>query len=174
MVPSEIQDTLWGLFSPLLGVTTIWERQDAERPALPYATLRMASTQLLNSPWYGEVDDDGNQTVYDTAIVTLSINRFGADSVAALETLRLRLNAQPVIDSFSLANVARAWTEQVLDTATLLDGRHWEPRATLDIYVRVTIEHKDWVSWIDTVNVVGEVGTVPVNIEINIKEAERG
>lgn len=84
----------------------------------------------------------GNEVVFlaeteQSGIVeaTLNIQALGDGAVELLSKLKLYLEMPDMINLYDSANVAINSVEQVQDITTLLDGRTWQERASVDLTV---------------------------------------
>nr|DAV19931.1 MAG TPA: hypothetical protein [Caudoviricetes sp.]DAY82706.1 MAG TPA: hypothetical protein [Caudoviricetes sp.] len=66
---------------------------------------------------------------------TLNIQALGDGAVELLSKLKLYLEMPDMINLYDSANVAINSVEQVQDITTLLDGRTWQERASVDLTV---------------------------------------
>nr|DAV30205.1 MAG TPA: hypothetical protein [Caudoviricetes sp.] len=66
---------------------------------------------------------------------TLNIQALGDCAVELLSKLKLYLEMPDMINLYDSANVAINSVEQVQDITTLLDGRTWQERASVDLTV---------------------------------------
>jgi hypothetical protein len=149
-----LRDDLYTLFKPLISETLIHGDGNAPRPALPYVSMKVMSMRRVKNDWYSEdIGLDGLQTVKGDREFTLSFQRFGNDSVEALDTLANKLRLTTVIDKFNNAKLPIVMAEDVVDVAALLDKSQIEPRASLDVFMRLKSVLTDNVGYIDTVDI---------------------
>lgn len=149
-----LKTELYALFDPLISEKLIWADGNAPRPALPYATMKVMGMRRVKGDWYSEsIGLDSLQKVKGDREFTLSIQRFGADSVEALDTLANKLRLTTVIDKFNNAKLPIVDAEDVVDVAALLDKAQIEPRASLDVFMRMKSSLTDQVGYIDTVEI---------------------
>jgi hypothetical protein len=147
-----LRTDLFALFDPLISETLIFADGNAPRPALPYASMKVMGMRRVNGDWYSEsIGPDGLQTVKGDREFTLSIQRFGTDSVEALDALANKLRLTTTIDKFNSAKLPIVSADDVVDVAALLDKSQIEPRASLDIFMRLKSSLTDNVGYIDTV-----------------------
>lgn len=153
-----LKTRLWSMLQPVIGGTVIWADQNGPRPALPYATLRLSSIQRVGTAHYADPDTNGIQTVVATRESTLQVQRFGPESVGALETFADKLALQTNLDKFSVQKIALFDVSSVTDVAQLLNGLATEPRASVELSLRWASDQTDDVGLIDSVSVNGQVG----------------
>lgn len=154
-----LRSDIYGLIDPLLTETVIWSDSNAPRPALPYVALKVMGIRRVNQDHYEEkIGADGIQTVKGDREFTLNIQRFGTSSVEALDTLTNKLRLNTVRDKFFVAKLPLISADDVTDVAALLDKSQIEPRASLDVFIRMKSELADNVGYIDTVVIVASVG----------------
>lgn len=155
-----LRTDLFALFDPLITETLIWADGNAPRPALPYVTMKVMGIRRVNGDWRSEsISSNGLQTVKGDREFTLNIQRFGTESVGALSTLADKLRLTTNIEKFNTAKLPIIDAEDVVDVAALLDKAQIEPRASLDIFMRMKSSLTDNVGYIDTV----EIETVYIN-----------
>ncbi len=162
---TTLKTRLYALLQPIMTGTVIWADQSAPRPALPYTTLKLGSITEVGGEHYSDVDNNGIQTVLGTRESVLNVQRFGPDSVAAVQTFadKLRLNSN--LDKFHVQEIACYDISPVTDIAQLLNGIAIEPRASVDLNIRFASDQTDNVGVIETVISDGDVG--PENTALN-------
>lgn len=146
------------MLQPIMGGTVIWADQNGPRPQLPYATLRLSSVQRVGTAHYADPDANGIQTVIATRESILQVQRFGPESVSAVETFADKLALQTNLDTFSLQKIALFDVSAVTDVAQLLNGLATEPRASVELSIRWVSDQTDDVGLIETVGVSGTIG----------------
>jgi len=149
-----LKTDLYALVDPLVTESLIWADGNAPRPALPYVSMKVMGMRRVKGDWYSEdIGTNGLQTVKGDREFTLSIQRFGTDSVEALDTLANKLRLTTIIDKFNNAKLPIVSAEDVVDVAALLDKSQIEPRASLDVFMRMKSVLTDNVGYIDTVEI---------------------
>lgn len=152
-----LKTDLYGLIQPLIDETTIWLDQSTPRPALPYVGMRINNRIRVKSDHYSDSDDDGVITISGDREFTLNVQRYGPDSVNVLDSLADNLRKITVIESFAAKQIAVIETaNQALDISFSQDGIKYEPRASLDLRLRIRSAIADTVGYIDTVVNTGE------------------
>lgn len=146
-----LRTDLFALFDPLISETLIWQDGNAPRPALPYVAMKVMGMRRVNEDHYSEKLTDGNQTVKGDREFTLNIQRFGTASVESLDDLANRLRLNTIRDKFFTAKLPLISADDVVDVAALLDKSQIEPRASLDVFIRLKSVLLDNVGYIDTV-----------------------
>jgi hypothetical protein len=162
---ATLKTRLWTVLQPILGGTVIWADQNAPRPALPYATLRLSTAPRVGTPYYQDPDNNGLQTVLSVREGTLQVQRFGPDSVAALEEFSGKLYFQTNLDKLSTHEITVFDVSTVTDVALLLNDLATEPRASVELSIRWVSDQVDDVGLIETVAINGELG--PENTALN-------
>jgi hypothetical protein len=155
---ATLKSRLWTMLQPIMGGTVIWADQNGPRPALPYATLRLSVIPRIGTPHYSNPDNNGLQTVLAVRESIVQVQRFGTDSVAAVETFADKLALTTNLDKFSLQKIALFDVSSVTDVAQLLNGLATEPRASVDFSIRWVSDQTDNVGLIETVNSNGTIG----------------
>lgn len=149
-----LKTDLFTLVDPLISETVIWADGNSPRPALPYVAMKVMGIRRINGDWKSEsVGLDGLQTVKGDREFTLNIQRYGTDSVEALSTLADKLRLTTNIDKFNNAKLPVIDAEDVVDVAALLDKSQIEPRASLDVFMRMKSSLTDNAGYIDTVEI---------------------
>jgi len=149
-----LKTDLFALYDPLITETLIFSDSNAPRPALPYVAMKVMGIRRINGDWKSEsVGSNGLQTVKGDREFTLNIQRFGTDSVEALSTLADKLRLTTNIEKFNTAKLPIIDAEDVVDVAALLDKSQIEPRASLDVFMRMKSSLTDNVGYIDTVEI---------------------
>ncbi len=151
-----LKTDLYDLMQPIITGTVIWSDQNSARPSLPYAAMKIMSIGRVHEDYYPDPDDDGIQTVKGDREFTLSVQRFGTDSVEALQLVSDKLRLTTNIDDFIAAKLPLVSAESVVDVAALLDNTQIEPRASLDIKLRMKSSLADDVGWIQTVSITAD------------------
>jgi hypothetical protein len=153
-----LRDVLYALIKPVIGVETlIFADTNSPRPALPYWTLKVSVQRLIGIDGMGQgVDALGFQAIKGVREATVSLQRLGYGAVDTCMDLRDNLSRITVGEAFQLAKVALYDVGDVQDVPYPLDNSQLEPRATLDIFVRVGSELADQVGTIETVAVDAE------------------
>jgi len=149
-----LKTDLLELFRSLTTEEVILADQNKPRPALPYSAIKVIGMRRVKGDWYSEdIGANGLQTVKGDREFTLSIQRFGTDSVEALDTLANKLRLTTIIDKFNNAKLPIVSADDVVDVAALLDKSQIEPRASLDVFMRLKSSLTDNVGYIDTVEI---------------------
>lgn len=153
----SLKTDLYGLIDPLLTDTLIWLDQNAPRPALPYVGMKITPYRAINYDNYGDPDANGIAKITGQREFTLSIQRYGNDSVTVLQDLMNNMRKITTQDAFVVKGIAIADTAMpVTDISIALDGVKFEPRAAVDFRFRIRSEILDDVGLIETVNVQGK------------------
>lgn len=158
MTLTQLKTTIYTLLQPILGETVIWADQSAPRPALPYTTIKFGVINKVGRSYYSNVDNVGVQSVFSVLESVLNVQRFGADSVSALQTFTEKMQLSTNIEKLSVQDISLFDISPVTDIAELLNGISIEPRASVDLYFRWTSKQTDAVGIIEFVDINGDVG----------------
>jgi len=149
-----LRTDLFALYDPLITETLIFADSNAPRPALPYVAMKVMGIRRVNGDWRSEsISSNGLQTVKGDREFTLNIQRFGTESVEALSLLADKMRLTTNTEKFNTAKLPIIDAEDVVDVAALLDKAQIEPRASLDIFLRLKSSLTDNVGYIDTVEI---------------------
>lgn len=147
-----LKTTLYDLMQPLIGETTIWLDQSAPRPALPYVGIRISPYRPVNGDHYGAPDGNGVISIAGDREFTLSVQRYGDDSVMKLSAVTDKMRKWSVIELFTAAKIAIVDTAMpVTDISFAQDGVKFEPRAAVDFRMRTKSYISDDTGLIETV-----------------------
>ena len=134
----EVHERLIEWLGGLLGITVIKDRQQADRPALPYGMVDLANWQELSE----HVDDVNFQDVGDDVIATPEIEIewvflffiYGAQAENLVRRLQSAVHLsqvqEPLRPNLTIHEVSAA------NSVPELVGETWEPRAQVNIVVR--------------------------------------
>lgn len=150
-----VKSTLHTLIQSLIGSETlVFADQNAPRPHLPYWTVKLASQRAVGRSTYSQgTDANGDQLVSGVREVTVQLQRFGADSEVACADLRDNLNRTTVNEAWRVEKLAVYAVGDVLSIPFKMDNSQFEPRASVDIFVRFGAEILDRVGWIEGVEI---------------------
>jgi hypothetical protein len=98
------------------------------------------------------------QSVQVTRESTLQVQRYGEDSINALEEFAGKLVLNSNLDKFSLQDIVVFDVSDVTDVALLLNSLATEPRASVEVSIRWVSDQADDVGLIETVMANGTVG----------------
>lgn len=158
MNTTTLKTRLWALMQPIIGGTVIWADQNSPRPALPYCTLKLNTISRVGTPYYADPNSGGLQSVQVTRESILQVQRYGNDSVNALNEFADKLALNSNQDKFSLQDISAFDVSDVTDVALLLNALATEPRASVDVSIRWVSDQTDDVGLIETVISNGAVG----------------
>lgn len=159
----SIKADIYGLIAPLLTDKAIWLDQNAPRPALPYVGMKITPYRAIKYDNYAEPDVNGIAKITGQREFTLSVQRYGDDSVTVLQDLMNDLRRITTQDAFMVKGIAIADTAMpVTDISIALDGVKFEPRAAVDFRFRIRSEILDDVGFIDVVSSNGETNNFGV------------
>jgi hypothetical protein len=158
------------------GTKCIWDYQNAPKPSNPYISLRLSAERTTGTEVRRRKDGSGILDVVSQKEATLSVNAFGTGTIDKLNMLWTALQRPTIVDRCFAASIAFPRAEAPQDLTALLDGRSWEERANIDLYVTYGRSIEDEPGYITTVIVTGELGerdqtiheTDPAEVEVNI------
>ncbi len=169
MTWEQFEDFLQQLVADLTGKTTVWAHQNAPRPKKPYIALRLYSLrgvggldEILLTETPGELLVKGDREI------TLEAQWFGPGSTNGLERLWQALQRPTITERCEAAKIAIFDAQDVQNISGLLDGKAWEERASLDLYVRFARTTIDVPGYIEMVIVETSVGDKLVDKQITI------
>lgn len=148
----SLTTVLHTLISALAGEVVIMADQNSPRPVLPYWTMRLnTQARLGRDSQSNNVDNNGIQIVRGVREATCQLQRYGANAFDICNDLRNNLSKQSELDKWQLAKVSVYNSSNVLNVPFKLNDLQFEPRATVDLFIRVGIELQDNVGVIETV-----------------------
>lgn len=113
-------------------VTVIWMDQSEVRPPRPYVGLKLISGPLKLGTDDLRQDNPGEFSVQGLRQFTLSVNAFGADSLALLSGLQTSTDKPTVIETLAADGIGIVQAGQIQDLTTGLDNR-FESRHQMDV-----------------------------------------
>lgn len=153
----NVKPALYTILQPLLGEVTIWSDQNAPRPAKPYVALKLTNARSMNYDFYDDPDGLGNQKILGDREFTLSIQRFGDDSVQILQNFMDKLRKTTVLETLYSAKIALIDTSlPVTDISALLDKTQIEQRASVDLRFRFKQYTDDVIEVIETFEIAAD------------------
>lgn len=120
----------------------LWADQDAPRPSLPYALLKLLVFGKVGTDENRLRDDDLIVDIVGQRDITISLNTLGAQAFENMAALQNSLCLDAVRQDFNVANLAYASDTGPTDISQLLETVI-EPRAQMDIvfhHAQVTTE----------------------------------
>lgn len=146
------------------GGKVIWDKQDSNRPAVPYAMLSVSSGPRPLGP--AEVR---SKVAVDTFTfpfrkeITLTVNVY-ADSgwLSLLATISNALELPSIKSILRLAGIAIIRVEDPIEISELLNDQ-WEGRGSIDIILAYNQQVDDVPGEIQSVEFDGTLGTFEVN-----------
>lgn len=153
MTTREKMDFLHGIIAELLGLpgkSVVWAHQNMPRIKRPFATLQLygvhgeASEELRPT-------DPGHYDVRVPTSATLSVQYFGPDALAHLETLARGFERPTIADRCFAAAVVVYDTNNITDLSALLESQTWDERANIDLYIRYNHDVEDEPGYIESV-----------------------
>ena len=118
-----------------LGVTTIFQNQNANRPSLPYVTVLASSSARVGEPDRIPPTEDHGEIVRQHRTFMCSIQYHGENAVEHLESLQMKFRESFKFDG----GVTLLDDEDIADVAEVFD-RRFEPRALYDARFAYTLE----------------------------------
>lgn len=153
MTTRDKMDFLHGIIAELLGLPgkqVVWVNQNMPRIKRPFATLQFygvhgeASEELRPT-------DPGHYDVRVPTSATLSVQYFGPDALAHLETLAHGFERPTIADRCFAAAVVVYDTNNITDLSALLESQTWDERANIDLYIRYNHDVDDAPGYIESV-----------------------
>lgn len=150
----NLKPDLYALLKAVIGSETlVWADQNAPRPAFPYWTIRVNVGRALGHDWKSsDVTEDGDQTIKGVREATVNIQRIGAESDFYVSQFRDNLSKTTVNEQFILKDIALYDHADIQTLPFQIDATRYEPRATIDLFVRFGTELLDRVGVIDAMN----------------------
>ena len=158
----NLKSDLYVLLKALVGTETlVFADQNAPRPAFPYWTMRVQVQRVVGRDYYSQgVTNDGDQQIDGVREATVQVQRIGANSDFKVAELRDNLSKTTVLEQWQLKDLALYNTGDVQNIPFLLDKNHFEPRASVDLFVRFGSKILDRVGAIEVVRIAAEYETV--------------
>ena len=154
--------------SSTLGITTIWDKPNAPRPALPYATLNFSG---------GGRSEGAPEEIYKTTdtytypvrkVITLTVQIFAENSHLAYADALVNSLSKPTVQDFlRSAGFAIRGNSNIMDISRLIDTK-FEMRAAIDIFLAYETDITDTTVEIQRVTASGTVGDVVINSDVNL------
>lgn len=137
----------------MLGLPVIRAKQDVAVKFDRYVVVDLMGERSLGD---FEQWDEENEKIYIACLreATLNVQAFGEGSIELLAELWGKLERPQVVDAFNQANIAVNYPNEVQDLTTLLDGRGYQERASLDLTVSFDRTAVDSPEWFDTVEFI--------------------
>lgn len=149
-----LEEKLYDLLQPILGLELILMDQNKPRPPMPYAAYKVKSPQTVKGDHYSNVTDDGVMIVTGDREAVVSVQVYGALALDTLSVLMNRLLLVTVMDAFRTAGLAAFKTTPVMDISTERETQI-ERRANLDIWIRYRSTLEDDVGLIEQADLTG-------------------
>ena len=182
MTYAEAKVFIKPLIIELTGIKSIWDYENKPKPSNPFISLRLSPERHLGTGVRRRKNGSGKLDVVSHKEVTLAVNAFGTGATDKLNMLWTSLQRPTIVDRCFAAGIAFPRAEDPQDLTALLDGRSWEERANIDLYVTYSRSVEDDPSYIATVILSGELGepdmpapetdTAIVNVTIEMKGVE--
>lgn len=168
-VPDEVEVAAYNVLEPLLTeIPIIYEGQNHQSTAPPYATLQIITRNEVGNIGFGPVNEDGIQTFHQVIEGTLSLKTFGGAARRHLENVRLRSKKPTSRDIMTRERFIIYGTERVLDVGAIRSEVYTEQTSVLDMQFRYTSRFTDDVGLIEHVNLDGTIQDVAVSFDIDI------
>jgi len=145
--------------STVTGITTIWDKPNATRPALPYATLNILSRSPGSVGKADEIYKSADTFTYNfRKTITLSCNIYANNAYLALmETLINSLELETYRAGLRIAGFAIWGNSDPVDVSQLLDTK-FEPRVSTDFFFSYNKEVDDEIGEIRKVTFGSDLG----------------
>lgn len=175
----DIQNTIQSWVAQQTGLTTIWSKQNAPRPEMPYCDLYILSINRVGHDEELPPDVNGTYKIIGNSYLHLNVSIFykkdnsTIDGINVLDDLRLSLKKQSVNAYFKANNLSfiRPLTNITDFSEVIATG--FEQRAMLDLQFLIATYITDTVDLIETVNGAGTANNSGKIISINY-EASNG
>lgn len=168
-VPTQVEEAAYDVLSQLLPeMTLIYEQQNHQSPAMPYATLWVMSSPEVGGISFGPVNDEGIQTFHQVIEGTVSLKVFGGLARQHLENVRSRSKKPTMRDVMTKRRFIIFGTDDVLPLDKMRSDVYYEPCAVLDMKFRYTARFTDNVGVIEHVIGNGTLNDVAVSFDIEI------
>lgn len=158
---TPLEEKLYDLLQPILGMELILMDQNKPRPPFPYAAYKVKSPQTVKGDHYSDVTNLGLQTVAGDREAVVSVQVYGKLALDTLQVLINRLRLVTVIDTFRAKDLAAFKTSAVMDISVERETQI-ERRANLDIWIRYRSVLDDNVGVIEQAVATGTVDGVVV------------
>lgn len=144
------EDAIFELIEAAARVPLIFADENGTRPEGPYIAMAVRWAKV-SAAEAGRVDDDGDQPVHqhDDAVVELQSYRAAAYDV--LDELALRLRHPVYGDRAEALGLALFEIGRLQKVPVMRDAVHFEPRGVLELGIRYTRVHSEFVGIIETV-----------------------
>lgn len=139
------------------GVTLIKADQGGELPTRPFAVAKARVASREGHPFYGPLDDDGIQPVYQDALVTLSIDTYGPGAFNLADNAWSKMVTTTINDAMMERGFAFVETLSPPTDLSAVVGTTFEERAHLDVSLRTALKILDDVGLIERVEITGNV-----------------
>ncbi|MEW5803914.1 MAG: hypothetical protein AB1847_17605, partial [bacterium] len=154
----EAKETaIYQWISSVLKIETIWDKPNALRPALPYATMNISlGSRSTGAPEeiYKALD---TFTYPNRKVMTLTVNIYADNAyLAYMEKLINSINLPSVQDKLYAAGMAVWDHSDPVDISTLLDTKY-EYRVSIDIFIAYAVDADDTPGEIQRVSIDGAV-----------------
>lgn len=137
----------------------IWANQDGPQPDGVYCTLQVAATSREGMPDIFTPDAAGDVLIRQGQLLTLSINVYGDDVTATIQTLRDSLERITVQRDLRTSGVAYVRVLSGPQDLPQVTGSTWQQRAQMDVQFRANVDIIDGIGVIETVAYSGGNGT---------------
>lgn len=134
-----------------IDVPVIFANQNGKRPALPFATLSINTTDTF-PPHRGPVGNTGKQPISVHGDGSIELQVYGVLAWDIAQETMLRLRSDATMQAAERAGLSFGQTPRLLDIPALVEGTTYEQRAILEVPISYTMTYQDAVSTIDTVN----------------------
>lgn len=170
-VPDEVEGAAYEVISAIMPeLTIIYADQNHERPAPPYATIKIIGRTALGTPQIGALDNDGYQTYHQINEGTLSVRFYGGAAKGHASNLQTRLKKISSHDIMRKHSLIMFGQPELVDMTSLRDDIYFESGAMLDIQWRFSGRFTDFAGIIERVESVNStIADMPVKLTIDIK-----
>jgi hypothetical protein len=165
----DFKSDLYTLLKGVIGSETlIWADQNSPRPPFPYWTARVSVGRAIGEDSYGQgTNDNGDINIRGVREATVQLQRIGTDSDFHVGNFRDKLSKITVMEEFQKKDIALYDWQNVLNVPFQIDSTRYEPRATIDLFVRFATVLTDRVGFFENVEVNSTYVTLETAPAIN-------
>lgn len=132
------------------GIPVIFADENGSPPAGPYIALALRWAKVIGTE-VGRVDEEGAQPVHQHDDAVVELQSYRAAAYDALDELALRLRHPVYEDRAEALGLALFEVGRLQNVPVLRDTVHFERRGVLELGIRYTRVHSEFVGIIETV-----------------------
>lgn len=167
---TNLKPDIYSLLKAVIGSETlIWADQNSPRPAFPYWTMRVSSGRSIGMDSNSQgVTDDGDLTIKGVREATIQVQRIGNDSDFYVASFRDNLQKVTVKESFQLKSISLYDHADIQNAPFQIDSTRYEPRATIDLFIRFGSSLVDRVGVIENAQI--DAGLITLETFPNVNQ----